>query len=376
MEQLITIIALILAMVPLSSVAMSQNNRMFARSSKKNHLFIFGLHGNLGSKIAQECISSSYFDSVGGSVRSFHGDSPFGSGIPLEENNRAEIQSFLRNATHVLVTIPPIQANYEQNNTSYRNIILDNQNDDGEDYSKSIRSGSWVGFISTTGVYGDHGGEWVNESSEARALVGSKAKAFLDTEEQWRQCAIESGFDLSIFRCAGLYSNNASALHTVLKHGVSSISGSSKVAGEDAVESYTSRIHIDDVARAIISSMNKHTRDIENQELFTLGDSSTEVYNLADDLPAPRSQVMTYARNTIVSSHDHYRILKSAHSFGKADSIRRSSERSSRRSRENKRIQNAKMKKDLLPDGKLVFPTYREGLEFILTNSPVLGKAI
>mmetsp|Transcript_12666 Transcript_12666/g.19058 ORF Transcript_12666/g.19058 Transcript_12666/m.19058 type:complete len:391 (+) Transcript_12666:70-1242(+) len=381
------ITAFIVVLVPLSS-SLSQNYHTPTCStvSSKRHLFIFGLAGNVGSKIAQECILSSYFDSVVGTVRACNTGTQFGLGIPLEEHNRAEIQGFLSNATHVLVTIPPIpiQADDDKKkmNITYQNIILDNQNDDGKEYSKYIRPGTWVGFVSTTGVYGDHAGGWVNESSDTRALVGSKVKAFLDHEEQWQQRATEGDFDMFIFRCAGLYSSSASALHTVYwnirKHGQEvGIPSAAEAVTEATVESFTSRIHIDDVARAIISSMNMHMSYIENQGSLP-STNSAQVYNLADDEPAPRSQVMAYARDILASNQDLDEILNYREQSleRNGSSNMRSSERSRRRSRENKKVQNTKMKEDLLPDRKLIFPTYREGLTFILKDSIPFKKPL
>ena len=286
-----------------------------------------------------------------------------------------ETQQILRNCTHVLITIPPIisksdlggNVQEKENSFSYFDPVLDHPN-----YIKTLLNPSlqnaWIGYVSTTGVYGDHRGAWVNETSECRPSA-MKARCYYDIERRWSEEVLDiyrgdlnnnrtaKKTLLRIFRCAGIYGNDFSALHTVLKKKMrkENISqGKKDCVSVETTPNFTSRIHLDDIARAIVASML-----LPNQQQL----STIEIYNLADDEPAPRDTVMDYAISLVV---DDELMNKPDEVMIPKDKI---GERAKRRGRERKRICNAKMKKQLLRShDKMKFPTYREGLPSILSS--------
>ena len=128
----------------------------------------------------------------------------------------------------------------------------------------------WAGYLSTTGVYGDHAGAWVDELSEARAPPGSGAAARLDAERDWLDLRRRSDGRLKshVFRLAGIYGPRRSALDTVVRAAAASSvadsvaidadSFTASVAAAAAAASppkYVSRVHVDDIAATILASM-------------------------------------------------------------------------------------------------------------------------
>jgi len=348
---------------------------------RTNHfpgLFIFG-YGNVGSAICRNILfpttdlsapSTSYpaFTHIYASARSINN-------IPLESptgitfvsiTDTAQLESCLSTSSHILITIPPmmnenIPLNTNLTHNSYKDAILDS------DISNMIPSSSWIGFLSTTGVYGNHDNEWVDESNTTiQGGVGggtvTKAHAFLDVEQRWKKKAMSIHATLRIFRCAGIYGNHASALHTILKTGFHE---------DPKSQVLTSRIHIQDVARAILTSMNQYNRDTHRDiDMLSsqLGsEENYDIYNLSDDEPASRYDVFTYA-STLLLSQGWVLPTRNATTITVTTNttLVKTSERQKRRLQESKRVMNKKMKDQLLGNQGLTYKTYREGLLSIL----------
>ena len=119
----------------------------------------------------------------------------------------------------------------------------------------------WVGYLSSTGVYGDTGGAWVDET----AALGGRRADRIAADRAWH--ALRS--DVRIFRLPGIYGPGRSTLDT-LRAG--------RAHRVDAPLQYFSRIHVDDIGTAVIASFG--------------GDPG--VYNLADAEPAPGRAVVEY----------------------------------------------------------------------------------
>jgi len=373
----------------------------------ENHLFVFGL-GNIGRTLVEMTVDENkkikhkykdrsglhfspkiHFKSMCGTI---YDDSPSSSGSEKDSghklvekisfHNYSEIQSRLRNATHVLITIPIIKS-LGSDSSMYHDILLTQTT---TALYKSIKKGTWVGYLSTTGVYGDYDGEWVHETNTARAIktlksniIQTKAQGYAYAELRWTILAKEYGWNLCIFRCAALYGNNLSAIHTILKkQNMKNIKFGNDLANIDAVknidvkegryettnmkEIYTSRIHIVDVSRAILASM-AHSNSNKNTSK-----NHIELYNLADDEPRSRSIVMKYAAKLLEKENTTEIVLDNQLETPlNKRSATVISERSKRRMKENKRIRNSKMHRELLrPYGGLMYPTYKEGLAAIL----------
>jgi nucleoside-diphosphate-sugar epimerase len=181
-------------------------------------------------------------------------------------------------------------------------------------------SASWIGYLSTTGVYGDLGGRWVFEETPRNPLSReaiNRARA----EDEWLSVGAH------VFRLPGIYGPGRSQLERVREPGARRIVKPGQVF---------SRAHRDDIAAALEASMAKPRRGA--------------VYNICDDEPAPADEVLVYAARLLGIEPPP------AVTFVEAGL----SEAAKRFYAECKRVSNAKVKGELgwLPE----YPTYREGL--------------
>jgi nucleoside-diphosphate-sugar epimerase len=193
-------------------------------------------------------------------------------------------------------------------------------------------SPAWVGYLSTTGVYGDHGGGRVDETSPvAPTLDRSRRRAA--AERAW----LDSGLPVHVFRLAGIYGPGRSAIDTVRAGQARRINKPGQVF---------SRIHVDDIASAVLASLARpHPGGI---------------YNLCDDDAAPPQDVIAHACRLlgvepppeVPWAEAEATLSPMARSFY-AD---------------NKRVDNARMKRDL--GVVLKYPSYREGLAAIMADNP------
>ncbi|MEM8771718.1 MAG: SDR family oxidoreductase [Pseudomonadota bacterium] len=193
---------------------------------------------------------------------------------------------------------------------------------------------AWIGYLSTNGVYGDHGGAWVDEETPAGPTT-ERSRRRVAAENAWRALADQAGLSLIIFRLPGIYGPGRSALDTVRDGRAKRIFKEGQVF---------SRMHVDDIAAALESSIGnpQHAYDL---------------FNLADDEPAPPQDVIEYACNLLGVKPPPLITLDQA---GLSDMGRSFYA-------DNKRISNKRMKDTLLPN--LTYPTFREGLKAILSAS-------
>ncbi|ARE40812.1 Nucleoside-diphosphate-sugar epimerase [Rhodovulum sp. P5] len=166
----------------------------------------------------------------------------------------AEIGPALARATHVLSSVPPTP--------------------DGDPVVAALggalgaaRHLQWVGYLSTTGVYGDHGGGWVDEDTPLTPAT-DRGQARVKAEADWAAL----GLPLHIFRLAGIYGPDRSPLDRV-RSGVAQ-----RIVKDGQV---FSRIHVDDIAQVLAASM--------------AAPCPGAVYNVADDEPAPPQDVIAFA---------------------------------------------------------------------------------
>jgi nucleoside-diphosphate-sugar epimerase len=303
------------------------------------NVMIFG-NGNVG-KAVLSCIESGVALRSNNTIYCTFTKSPPPDKIAgVEYIQFNQTTNVLQRCSHVLITIPPIM---KDDNYNFTDPILDNPR-----IFSSIPKNAWIGYVSTTGVYGNHNGEWVNESSLTLCKPGTKARAYLDIERRWHAFQNTS----TIFRCGGLYGENVSALHTVRKGRGGDWSrqlGNGNMNENGKEEGVTSRIHLVDVGRAIVAGMKQ-------------SQSMNGVFNLADSLPAARSEVMHYAYNLLLDSN----VTPEKH-----DANVQGSERRRRRGKDRKRVSNQKMLHLLEKDygGKLLFPSYRAGLQHVLSKN-------
>lgn len=192
------------------------------------------------------------------------------------------------------------------------------------------RNLEWVGYLSTTGVYGDHGGAWVDEAT-ALAPSTERGRARVAAEGEWMALFRDHGVPLHIFRLAGIYGPGRGPFEK-LRDGTAQ-----RIVKPDQV---FSRIHVEDIAQVLIASMARP--------------DPGAIYNLCDDDPAPPQNVIEYAATLLglppppEIAFDQARLSPMAASFYA----------------ESKRVDNRKIKHDL--GIRLRYPDYRAGLAALL----------
>jgi nucleoside-diphosphate-sugar epimerase len=191
----------------------------------------------------------------------------------------------------------------------------------------------WLGYLSTTGVYGDHGSGWVDETTPA---TPGRARSIerLAAEQAWRDLARETGATLDILRLPGIYGPGRSAIDRVKAGTARRI---------DKPGQFFSRIHVEDVANAAVRAMARS--------------GETALWNVADDLPAPNSDVIALAFELLGMP------VPPAIPWEQAAPAMSPMARSFYM--ESRRVRNDRMKRDL--GVVLRYPTYREGLKAIAT---------
>ena len=323
--------------------------KLHSSSSKKN-LIVIG-NGNVGKSVLGYILDGEFpIDSFQKLYCTYKKHPPSGADCHegVDYIDFHSIPDKIISCSHMVITVPP----QILSESSYTDVILDNI-----EIMKRLPKNITIGYVSTTGVYGDHDNAWVDESSETLCDKKSKAYCYLDIENRWRMASDKKIF---IFRCAGLYGNDFSALHTVWKQGSHlKRKGENNFAltnEKDSVkENFTSRIHLKDVARSICTS-------ITNPYL------KGGIYNLADSMPAQRGEVMEFAANL-------FEEMKIEIPSKSNVNDKKKSERRSRRKKDRKRVSNKKLLSILENDGVLLFPTYIEGFKDIFECNFNLWKS-
>jgi nucleoside-diphosphate-sugar epimerase len=143
-------------------------------------------------------------------------------------------------------------------------------------------------YISTTGVYGDYQGQWVNETTPTKP-TSSRAKRRVDAENQLRDFARRTGASLTILRAPGIYAENRLPLNR-LKEQLPTI--------QDNEDSWSNHIHALDLARAAILSMHQpfnsrvfNTVDDEPMQIGTFYDMLADFFDYARPQRLSRNQV-------------------------------------------------------------------------------------
>ena len=188
----------------------------------------------------------------------------------------------------------------------------------------------WLGYLSTTGVYGDRQGGWVFETSRlsAQSMEGARRVA---AERDWLDVGKGMGLTTTIFRLPGIYGPGRSTFDRLREGRAKRISAPGQVF---------SRIHVDDLAAGLVASIARPR--------------AGGIYNLCDDEPAPNSEVVAFAAGLLGLPVPPEIPLGEAQLKGPAQ----------RFYAETKRVSNARAKAEL--GWRPAYPTYREGLAAIL----------
>ena len=184
----------------------------------------------------------------------------------------------------------------------------------------------WVGYLSTTGVYGDRGGGWVDEDSplDPNTMRGQRR---LEAEQGWLKLHSDHGLPVHLFRLAGIYGPGRNQL-------LSALNGSAKRIIK--VGQIFSRIHVDDIAGVLVASIAKP--------------HPGRAHNVCDDEPCPPQEVVEFAANLLGLPLPPEIPFEQANLSPMAKSFYADS----------KRVSNRRIKSEL--GYKLLYPTYREGL--------------
>ncbi len=223
-------------------------------------------------------------------------------------------------ATHILVSVPPDEQG---------DAVLDFL---GEAIADTAPA--WLGYLSTTGVYGDRGGGWVDESADLRP-VGERGRRRVAAESGWLALMRRRGTPVHLFRLAGIYGPGRSALDQLR-------AGTAKRI--DKPGQLFSRIHVADIVATLRASMARP--------------NPGAAYNVGDDEPAPPQEVVAHAASLLglppppLEPFDPRLLSPMAASFYA----------------ESKRVANARIKHEL--GVRLAYPTYREGLAALLAEVP------
>lgn len=280
------------------------------------HLFCFGL-GYTARRLADRLLSLGW--RVSGTCRGAEKQAALAAaGISAHRFDRdqplADIDRLLAGATHLLSSVPP---------DAMGDPVIDHH---GADIDRAAPHLVWTGYLSTTGVYGDRGGAWVDEASEL-APSGERGLRRLRAERAWLARAQPA----HLFRLAGIYGPGSSALDTVRAGRARRVVKPGQVF---------SRIHVDDIVAVLMASM--------------AAPRSGAAYNVCDDDPAPPADVITHACELLGVApppevpYDRAELSPMARSFYD----------------DNKRCRNERIKREL--GVHLAYPDYRRGLAALL----------
>jgi len=221
-------------------------------------------------------------------------------------------------ASHVLVSVPP---------TADGDPVL--HHCAGALSARSDRF-DWVGYLSTTAVYGDRDGDWVDENSECLPST-ERGKWRLSAENEWLAYWHETGLPVHVFRLAGIYGPGRGPFAKVRDGTARRIIKPGQVF---------SRIHVEDIATVLEASVERP--------------HPGAVYNVCDDEAAPPEDVIAHAARLLglppppAIPYEQAEMTLMARSFYA----------------ESKRVSNDRIKREL--HVRLSYPTYREGLAALL----------
>ncbi|MGR3312747.1 SDR family oxidoreductase [Roseovarius indicus] len=188
----------------------------------------------------------------------------------------------------------------------------------------------WAGYLSTTGVYGDHEGEWVDESAPLTPAT-KRGKLRVMAETQWRDI---DGLPLHVFRLAGIYGPGRGPFEKVRKGTARRIIKEGQVF---------SRTHVEDIAQVLEASINRP--------------NPGAAYNVCDNDPAPPQDVIAYAAELLGLPVPPEVPFEEAEMSPMARSFYA----------ESKKVDNRRIREEL--GVELKYPDYRTGLKALLAEA-------
>jgi nucleoside-diphosphate-sugar epimerase len=190
--------------------------------------------------------------------------------------------------------------------------------------ARNLRS---VVYLSTVGVYGDHGGGWVDEQTPP-APRSERSRWRVAAEQAWQEFGAQRGIPVAILRLAGIYGAGQNALVALARGKARRIVKPGQIFN---------RIHVGDIAQAIDAAFARR---------------AAGVFNLADDEPSPPADPIVFAAKLMARDPPP--------EIPFAEAAPSMSDMALSFWQECRRVRNAKLKRELGID--LRYPTYREGL--------------
>jgi nucleoside-diphosphate-sugar epimerase len=237
----------------------------------------------------------------------------------LFDRNRPVAGTALSGVTHLLVSVPPDAAG---------DPVLALHGGD----IAALSGLSWLGYLSTTGVYGDRGGGWVDETAELLP-TGERGRRRVTAEQGWLELWRDRGAPVHVFRLAAIYGPGRSVFDALRAGTARRIDKPGQVF---------SRIHVEDLASVLIASMERPRPGA--------------VYNVCDDAPAPPATVVAHAAELLGIALPTLVPLEAAGLSPMALSFYD----------DNKRVANRLIKTEL--GVTLRYPDFRAGLAAILAE--------
>jgi hypothetical protein len=282
-------------------------------------LFVFGL-GYSATRFARACLADGW--GVAGTCRSETAAATLrglGIGTFLFDREHAldDPRTALGGASHLLSSVPC---------DGEGDAVLDRHGGD----IAALRGLEWIGYLSTTGVYGDRDGGEVDENSTLAPTSG-RASRRAQAEAGWLALGRAHDLPVHIFRLAGIYGPGRSAIDAARSGTARRIAKPGHVF---------SRVHVDDIVSTLRASAARP--------------NPGAIYNVCDDNPAPSEEVIAYACELLGIEPPPLVPIEKAELSPMAASFYR----------DNKRVSNARIKREL--GVRLQFPDYRAGLAAIL----------
>jgi nucleoside-diphosphate-sugar epimerase len=233
----------------------------------------------------------------------------FGSGQPL-----ADAAAALDGATHILSSVPPDAGTGDPVLAAH-----------GADIAR-VGGLRWAGYLSTTGVYGDTGGDWVDETSPLKA-TGERGLRRVAAEGEWLSLWRDQGVPVQIYRLPGIYGPGRSPIDALRAGTARRVDKPGHLFG---------RIHVADIAGALALSMAKP--------------EPGTVLNVVDNEPASGADVVEYAARLLGVEPPPLMPFTPGALSPMAASFYA----------DNRKVRNDRLVRHL--GYRLLYPTYREGL--------------
>ncbi|NQV79294.1 MAG: SDR family oxidoreductase [Alphaproteobacteria bacterium] len=227
----------------------------------------------------------------------------------------------LGGATHLISSIPP----GDQDDAAAAWLAQNIENAEGLE---------WAALLSTTGVYGDHDGDWVDEKSDLRPTA-PRSRRRAQAEQQWLDLHREHGIPVHIFRLAGIYGPGRNPLDGIRAGTARRIVKPDLMLG---------RIHLEDIVGVLMASIERPR--------------AGSIYNVTDDEPAPPQEVVAYGCRMLGIEPPPEEDFDTAEmsSLGRSFYL------------DSKKVRNDQIKREL--GYKLRYPTYREGIAALMSEPP------